>query len=70
MNLTYAQVIELFTDNGIKMARVRVGAAIQKVPLELLTQIKCGDTVLVCDGVAIARREDGTDVSRHSGKTH
>jgi len=37
------------------MGRVRVGGALKKVPLDLLTDAECGDTVLVCDGVAISK---------------
>jgi hydrogenase maturation factor len=34
---------------------VTVSGAMKKVPLELLEDVTEGDTVLLCDGVAIAR---------------
>ena len=55
MNLVYAEVVELFSENGLQMGQVRVSGALKKVPLELLTGVKCGDKVLLCDGVAISR---------------
>ncbi|MGI9115045.1 MAG: HypC/HybG/HupF family hydrogenase formation chaperone [Chthoniobacterales bacterium] len=66
MNLNYGEVVEIFTENNLRMARVRVSAALQKVPLDLLTNVRCGDTVLVCDGVAISKVEKETNVSRDS----
>jgi hydrogenase maturation factor len=69
MNLNYATVVEIFPENGLNMARVKIGAAIQKAPLELLTGVECGDTVLLCDGVAISKVEEA-DVSCDSRKTH
>ncbi len=61
MNLVYAEVVELFSENGLQMGRIRVSGALQKIPLELLTGVQCGDKVLVCDGVAISRVEDRTN---------
>jgi hydrogenase maturation factor len=55
MNLVYAEVIELFEEEGMRFGRIRVGGAIKKVPLDLVTQIATGDRVLVCDGVAISK---------------
>jgi len=42
------------------MGRVRVGGALKKVPLDLLTDAECGDTVLLCDGAAISKVEEMT----------
>lgn len=55
MNLVYAQIIEIFVEEEMRMARVKAGGAVKKVPLDLLTEAKCGDTVLLCDGVAISK---------------
>ncbi len=55
MNLVYAQIIEIFVEDGMRMGRIRAGGAVKKVPLELLTDAECGDTVLLCDGVAISK---------------
>lgn len=43
MNLVYAEVVELFSENGLQMGRIRVSGALQKIPLELLTGVQCGD---------------------------
>lgn len=58
MNLIYGEVVDIFSEDGIRMGRVRVGRAVKKVPLDLLTDVECGDRVLLCDGVAISRVVD------------
>jgi hydrogenase maturation factor len=58
MNLVYGEVTDLFIENGMQMGLVRVSGALKKVPLDLLTSIQRGDTVLVCDGVAISKATD------------
>ncbi len=71
MNLVYGEIVEIFSENGMRMGRVRVAGALKNVPLDLLTSIDCGDRVLLCDGVAISKVENdaGTEknhVSRDS----
>ena len=71
MTLVYGEIVDLTTEGGIKVGRVRVAGALKKVPLDLLTNPRCGDTVLLCDGVAISKvtdavTENGNDVSRDS----
>ncbi len=71
MNLIYGEIAEVFVEDGMRMRRVRVSGAIKQVPLDLLTDAKCGDTVLECDGVAISRMSAGdsteeNDVSSNS----
>jgi hydrogenase maturation factor len=39
----------------MRMARIKAGGAVKKVSLDLLTDVSCGDTVLLCDGVAISK---------------
>jgi hydrogenase maturation factor len=39
----------------MRMARIKAGGAVKKVSLDLLTDVNCGDTVLLCDGVAISK---------------
>jgi hydrogenase maturation factor len=58
MNLLYGEVIELFEEKGLKVGRVRVSGTVKTVPLELLADVRCGDTVLLCDNVAISRVEE------------
>ena len=66
MNLVYGEVTDLFIENGMQMGLVRVSGALKKVPLDLLTSIQRGDTVLLCDGVAISKATDAiADKIRH-----
>ncbi len=55
MNLVYGEIGEVFVEDGMRMGRIRVGGAIKKVSLELLTDAERGDTVLLADGVAIGK---------------
>jgi Hydrogenase maturation factor len=55
MNLIYAQIVEIFVEDEMRMARIKAGGAVKKVSLDLLTDVSCGDTVLLCDGVAISK---------------
>jgi hydrogenase maturation factor len=61
MNLLYANIVEVFSQDGMRMARVRVAGAVKKIPLELLTDVQTGDRVLVCDGVAIGKVSSSAD---------
>jgi hydrogenase maturation factor len=66
MNLVYGEITDLFIENGMQMGLVRVSGALKKVPLDLLTSVQRGDTVLVCDGVAISKTTDTiADKIRH-----
>jgi hydrogenase maturation factor len=71
MNLIFGEIVEVFTEHGMRMGTVRVGGARKKVPLDLLTNASCGDTVLLCDGVAIGRVEGGrkTEINDVPGNT-
>ena len=71
MTLIYGEIVDLTTEGGIKVGRVRVAGALKKVPLDLLTNPRCGDKVLLCDGVAVSKvtdavAENGNHVSRDS----
>ena len=50
MNLLYGEVVEILTEDGMKFGKIRVGGAVKKIPLELLTNVVRGDRVLICDG--------------------
>jgi hydrogenase maturation factor len=67
MNLVYGQLVEISHEEGIPIGKVLVRGARKKVPLGLLTEVGCGDTVLICDGVAISKVKQ--DVSGDSRKT-
>ena len=58
MNLVYGEVVEILTEDGMKFGKVRVGGAVKKIPLELLTDVARGDRVLICDGVAISKVDE------------
>ena len=68
MNLIYGRLMEITEEDGIRMGKIMVGGASKKVPLELLTDVACGDRLLICDGVAIKKVEE--DVSSDSRQTH
>jgi hydrogenase maturation factor len=55
MNLLYAKVVDLVTEREMKMARVRIAGALRQVPIDLVSDVRRGDRVLLCDGVAIAK---------------
>ena len=68
MNLIYGEVVGLNECDPMKMARIKIGGAIKEVSIGLLTGVRIGDRVLLCDGVAIARVDEQTSdhVSRDS----
>ncbi len=68
MNLIYGEVVEILTENEMKFGKVRVGRAFQTVPLDLLVNVACGDSVLVCDGVAVGKVEKIAKPEERSSK--
>ena len=71
MNLIYGEVIEVFSDNAMRMGKVKLGGAIKKVCLDLLTDARSGDVILVCDGVALSKVDCGGKMEENdvSGNT-
>jgi hydrogenase maturation factor len=71
MNLIYGEVVEIFTEDGMRFGKIRVAGALKKVPLELLTNVERGDSILVCDGVGISKvaaaSMETNDVPRNPG---
>jgi hydrogenase maturation factor len=67
-NLIYGEVVGLNERDPMKMARIKIAGAIKEVSIGLLTGVRIGDRVLLCDGVAIARMDEQTSdhVSRDS----
>jgi hydrogenase maturation factor len=55
MNLIYAQVVELYSEDKALMGKVSHWGVLRAVPLHLVPEAQPGDTVLVCDGVAIGK---------------
>lgn len=75
MNLVYGEIVEILSEDGLPMGKVRFHGATRKIPLGLLTGASRGDRVLVCDGVAIAkaappRLTEEKDVSGDSRQAH
>lgn len=60
MNLIYGEVVGLNERDPMKMARIKIAGAIKEVSIGLLTVVRIGDRVLLCDGVAIARVDEET----------
>ena len=57
MNLLYGQIVEIASEDGMRVGKIRVVAAFRKVSLELLGEAQIGDRVLVCDGIALSKEE-------------
>ena len=49
------QISEIFQQDGLRFGRLRVGGAITRIVLELVPEVKVGDTVLVHAGVAVSK---------------
>jgi hydrogenase maturation factor len=74
MNLIYGEIVALSLEDEMRVGKIRVGGAIKNVLLDLVTTPEIGDSVLLCDGVAIAKVDKKSKaeinyVSGHSGKT-
>ena len=72
MNLHYAQVVEMFSMDGVRMGKVRTGGAIRTISLALVPDAQRGDQVLLCDGMAISRvdsEKNGEDKKYVSGNS-
>ena len=57
MNLIYADLKEVFPKEGMRMGKISIGGALRNVTLDLVPGAECGDRLLVCEGIAIARVE-------------
>jgi hydrogenase maturation factor len=73
MNLLYGEIVALTLVDEMRVGKIRVGGAIKNVLLDLVNSPEIGETVLLCDGVAIAKvdKQNKTEidyVSGHSGK--
>lgn len=58
MNLFYAEVTAVLPEVDGLMGTIKVHGATKKISFGLLTDVARGDTVLVCDGVAISKVEE------------
>ncbi|MBV8097732.1 MAG: HypC/HybG/HupF family hydrogenase formation chaperone [Verrucomicrobia bacterium] len=57
MNLLYGQIVEIASEDGMRVGKIRIAGAFKKVSLELLGEAQIGDRVLVCDGIALSKDE-------------
>jgi hydrogenase maturation factor len=65
MNLLYGEIVDISREDDALIGRVRVGGALKKIALDLLTDPQPGDNVLLCEGVALARVESSSKESHH-----
>jgi hydrogenase maturation factor len=67
MNLVYAEIVAVEVEDGMRFGNVTVSGAMKKVPLDLIQDVREGDKVLLCDGVAIAKTSDSriTNCKKH-----
>ncbi len=63
MNLIYAEVVAVYSERGARSGKVRVRGALSTVPLHLVPEAQPGDTVLICDGVAIGKVHEESEQS-------
>lgn len=56
MNLLYGEIVDVFSEDELPAAKVRIGCALRRISLVLKEEVIPGDTVLVCDGVAISKK--------------
>jgi 2-polyprenyl-3-methyl-5-hydroxy-6-metoxy-1,4-benzoquinol methylase/hydrogenase maturation factor len=69
VNLLYGRLVEISDEDGIQSGKIEVDGASKKVALGLLTDVTCGDTLLVCDGVAISKVQQQPEVSAMNAPT-
>jgi hydrogenase maturation factor len=55
MNLLYGQIVEIVSEDGMRVGKIRVAGAFNKISLELIGESQIGDRVLVCDGIGISK---------------
>jgi hydrogenase maturation factor len=75
MNLIYGEIVAISVEGEMRVGKIRVGGAIKKAFLDLVTAAEIGDSILLCDGVAIAmveqkRKMEKNYVPGDSGKAH
>ena len=58
MNLVYGEILSVFSEQESRLGKIRVGKAAKIISVDLLTDPKPGDKVLVCEGVAIGKVDE------------
>ena len=75
MNLVYGEIVAISAEGEMRVGKIRIGGAIKKAFLDLVTAAEIGDSILLCDGVAIAKvdqieKTENHYVSGHSREAH
>jgi hydrogenase maturation factor len=70
MNLLYAQVVSVGSEDGAPAGKVSVWGVMKTVPFHLVPEARPGDTVLLCDGVAIGKVSAELEQSALKGDTY
>jgi hydrogenase maturation factor len=55
MNLVCGEIVSISREGDMRIGKIRIRGAMKNVLLELVTAAEIGDSVLICDGVAIAK---------------
>ncbi len=58
MNLVSGEIVNIYVEDGMTMAKIQVRGAFYRVPLTFISEVKVGDRVLVESGVAIGKIEN------------
>ncbi len=74
MNIVSGEIREIYVQDGVTVAQVKVKGAIVRASILFLPEAQVGDTVLVESGVAISKvdqqsKEEDRDVSRNPRKS-
>lgn len=57
MNLLYGEIVKVFAVDGSPSGQVRLGRALKDISLAVVVAAP-GDTILICDGMAIGKMEN------------
>ncbi len=57
MNLVFGELLHVSEESGMRCGKIWVAGAIGTVWLDLVSEAKPGDRILLCDGVALSKVE-------------
>ena len=57
MNLVSGEIVEIYIEDGLAMAKAKVGRAFTRVSLNFLPDAAVGDSILIESGVAISKTD-------------
>ncbi len=58
MNLVYGEIVDVLPGPELRSGKIRVRGAVKIISVDLLTDPRPGDRVLVCQGVAIGKIDE------------